>query len=355
MCTGYYDYARGHDPDFPDREDFGGPIVHPQFWPEDLDHCGKRVVVIGSGATAVTIVPEMAKRATHVTMLQRSPTYMVSLPSEDPIARLVRKLLPARKAYDLIRWKNVLLQMFFFRLARKNPAKAKEKIIDGVRALLPEGYDVATHFTPRYNPWDQRLCLVPDADMFDAIKAGRASVVTGDIERFTAGGIRLKSGEELPADIIVTATGLKIQLLSDVAFSVDGEPRNLSAALSYRGMMFSDVPNLSYTFGYTNASWTLKADLTAGYLCRLLAHMDAHGYGVAMPRRDPEVEEVPFLDFTSGYVQRALHILPKQGSTHPWKVHQNYIKDIRSLRRGPIEDGVMEFSRAGADAERVPA
>ena len=369
MCSGYYDYAQGHAPEFEGAAQFRGRIVHPQFWPDDLDYRGKRVVVIGSGATAVTIVPEMAREAAHVTMLQRSPTYMVSMPGEDRIAHGLRKLLPASLSYKLVRWKNVLFQMFFFNLARKRPGLVKKRLIGEVEKLLPQGYDIGTHFTPRYNPWDQRLCLVPDADMFEAIKAGRASVVTGEIERFTPTGIKLRHehalgtndagladrGDELEADIIVTATGLKIQLLSDVAFTIDGQARNMSEALAYRGFMFSDVPNLSYTFGYTNASWTLKADLTAMYLCRLLRRMEAEGADIAMPRRDPGVEEVPFLDFTSGYVQRAAQILPRQGATHPWRVHQNYIKDIAALKYGSVQDGVMTFSKAGAPAEQVPA
>jgi monooxygenase len=345
MCSGYYDYAEGYDPDFPRRERFRGTIVHPQFWPDDLDYFGKRVVVIGSGATAVTIVPEMAKRAAHVTMLQRSPTYMVSRPSEDRIANFLRRVLPAKLAYDIVRWKNVALQLFFFQLARKRPEKVRQRLLDELRGQLPSGYDVETHFTPRYNPWDQRLCLVPDADMFEAISKGSASIATGHIESFTETGIQLAGGEEIEADIIVTATGLKLQLLSDVAFSVDGERRDLSKSLSYKAMMFGDVPNLSYTFGYTNASWTLKADLTAGYLCRLLNYMERNGQDIAMPRRDPNVEEAPFLDFTSGYVQRALDILPKQGATQPWKVTQNYAKDLAILRYGKIEDGVMHFSK----------
>jgi monooxygenase len=356
MCSGYYDYAEGHDPEFPGRDRFRGTIVHPQFWPGDLEYSGKRVVVIGSGATAVTIVPEMAGRAAHVTMLQRSPTYMVSRPSEDRIANFLRRVLPAKLAYDIVRWKNVALQLFFFQLARKRPEKVKQRLLDELRGQLPPGYDIETHLTPRYNPWDQRLCLVPDADMFQAISKGTASIVTGDIESFTETGIRLAGGEEIKADIIVTATGLKLQLLSDVAFSVDDEQRDLSKALSYKAMMFGDVPNLSYTFGYTNASWTLKADLTAGYLCRLLNYMERNGQDIAMPRRDPNVKEVPFLDFTSGYVQRALDILPKQGATQPWKVTQNYAKDLATLRYGKVEDGVMHFSkRRGAVCAREAA
>lgn len=345
MCTGYYDYAEGYLPDFAGSEDFEGRIVHPQFWPDDLDYQGKRVVVIGSGATAVTIVPEMARQAGHVVMLQRSPTYMVSRPSEDAIANALRKALPAKLAYGITRWKNVLLQMVFFRLARSRPVKVKEKILDAARDLLPAGYDVETHFTPRYNPWDQRLCLVPDADMFEAISDGRASIVTGTIDRFTPNGIRLASGEEVKADIIVTATGLKLQLLSDIEFVLDGLGRPLAGALSYKGMMFGDVPNLSYTFGYTNASWTLKADLTAAYLCRLLRHMDGKGFDIAVPRTDPGIETLPFLDFTSGYVQRALPLLPKQGAVKPWRVHQNYALDMAALKFGALDDGVMEFRR----------
>jgi monooxygenase len=306
--------------------------------------------VIGSGATAVTIVPDMARNAAHVVMLQRSPTYMVSRPSEDAIANGLRKLLPAKLAYGITRWKNVLLQMFFFRLARSRPAKVKEKILEGVRDLLPAGYDVERHFSPTYNPWDQRLCLVPDADMFEAISQERASIVTGTIERFTPNGILLASGEEIKADIIVTATGLKIQLMSDIAVALDGKPHSLAGSLSYKAMMFGDVPNLSYTFGYTNASWTLKADLTAAYLCRLLGHMDDKAFDIATPRTDPAVERLPFLDFTSGYVQRARDILPTQGAAKPWRVHQNYALDMAALKFGGLEDGVMEFRRADVPA-----
>jgi cation diffusion facilitator CzcD-associated flavoprotein CzcO len=355
MCSGYYSYAEGHRPEFAGEARFKGPIVHPQFWPEDLDYSGKRVVVIGSGATAVTLVPEMAKQAAHVTMLQRSPTYVVSRPAEDSIAERLKRHLPAMLAYRLVRWKNVLMGMFFFNLARKRPDKVKAGIIDMVRQQLGPDYDVATHFTPRYNPWDQRLCLVPDADLFDAIKGGRASVVTNHIEGFTETGIRLKSGAELEADVVVTATGLKLNLLGDVEFSIDGERRNLSKCLSYKGMMFSDVPNLAYSFGYTNASWTLKADLTAEYLCRLLNHMDRRRTPIATPRRDPSVEEEPFLDFSSGYVQRALDVLPRQGSKKPWKLYQNYAFDLFTLRFGKVDDGTMTFTRASAAPARTTA
>jgi monooxygenase len=354
MCSGYYNYSEVYDPGFPGKEGFRGRIVHPQFWPEDLDYKGKRVVVIGSGATAVTIVPEMAKDAAHVVMLQRSPTYMVSRPSEDNIANFLRRVLPSKLAYGIVRWKNVLLQMIFFNLARKRPARVKEKLLEEVRKLLPEGYDVGTHFTPRYNPWDQRLCLVPDADMFEAVSDGSAEIVTGEIESFTGNGVRLKDGRTLDADIVVTATGLKLQLASDIAFAVDGERRDLSKTLSYRGMMFSDMPNLSYSFGYTNASWTLKADLTGGYLCRLLNHLRKTGTEIAVPVREPGVEEVPFLDFSSGYVQRALDILPKQGSKKPWKLYQNYAFDMVSLKFASVEDGVIRFLPRGAPAVRSP-
>jgi len=355
MCSGYYDYTEGHRPSWPGEARFRGRIVHPQFWPEDLDYRGKKVVVIGSGATAVTLVPEMANDAAHVVMLQRSPTYVVSRPAEDAIAEWLKRHLPPMLAYRLVRWKNVLFGMFFFNLARKRPAKVKQRLLDMVREHLEPDYDVATHFTPRYNPWDQRLCLVPDADLFDAIKAGRASVVTDRIETFTEAGIRLESGREIEADVVVTATGLKLQLLSGVEFAVDGEPADLSKAMSYKGMMYSDVPNLASSFGYTNASWTLKADLTCEYVCRLLNHMRRTGTSIAIPRRDATVEEEPFLDFSSGYVQRALDKLPRQGARRPWKLYQNYAFDLMMLRYGAVDDGTMLFTkpakaRAEADA-----
>jgi monooxygenase len=356
MCSGYYSYAEGHRPTWPGEERFKGRFVHPQFWPEDLDYRGKRVVVIGSGATAVTLVPEMAKHAAHVTMLQRSPTYVVSRPAEDGIANWLRARLPAMLAYRLVRWKNVLFGMFFFNMARKRPAKVKERLIGMVREQLGPDYDVATHFTPRYNPWDQRLCLVPDADLFESIRAGRSSVVTDHIDTFTATGIRLKSGRELDADIVVTATGLKLNLLGDVEVRLDGRVADLSKSLSYKGMMYSDVPNLASSFGYTNASWTLKADLTCEYVCRLLNHMRATGTTVATPHRDANVEEEPFLDFSSGYVQRALETLPKQGKSKPWKLYQNYALDLMTLRYGRVDDGTMTFTNpAPADRQRVPA
>jgi monooxygenase len=347
MCSGYYNYAAGYTPQFPGAESFAGRIVHPQKWTPDIDYANKRVVVIGSGATAVTIVPEMAKTAAHVTMLQRSPTYVISRPAEDFIANGLRRFLPLKLAYLLTRWKNVLLGMLFFQLSRRRPERIKKLILDAVRKELGTDYDVATHFTPRYNPWDQRLCLVPNGDLFEAIKAGSVDVVTDQIETFTPQGIALRSGKQLAADLIVTATGLNLQLLGGVQVSVDGRNVELAKTLNYKGMMFSDVPNLASSFGYTNASWTLKCDLTCEYVCRLLNHMQKHGYRQCTPRNvDPSVAAEPWIDFSSGYVQRALATLPKQGSKLPWKLHQNYAFDIMMLRYGSVEDGVMEFQGA---------
>lgn len=344
MCSGYYNYARGHTPDWAGTEQFAGRIVHPQFWPADLDYAGKEVVVIGSGATAVTLVPAMAQTAAHVTMLQRSPTYVVSRPAEDATANWLRRKLPAMLAYRLVRWRNVLLGMAFFNLARKRPSKTKERLINMVRDQLGPDYDVAKHFTPSYNPWDQRLCLVPDADLFDALKTGKASVVTDTIAHFTPDGITLASGAEVPADIVVTATGLELQLLSDVAFSVDGEAVDLADTYNYKGMMYSGVPNMASSFGYTNASWTLKADLTCGYVCRLLNTMKTRGLRQATPTLEGALPEPkPFLDFTSGYVTRAMARFPKQGDKSPWRLHQNYARDLLTLRFGSVDDA-MAFS-----------
>jgi monooxygenase len=352
LCSGYYDSDSAHRPAFANETSFNGTVVHPQFWPQHLDYAGKRVIVIGSGATAVTLIPEMAKRAAHVTMLQRSPSYVFDLPSVDAIASRLRRWLPARLAYRLVRMKNVLISMAFFQLARRRPELAKRRLVRMVRERLPPGFDVARHFTPRYNPWDQRVCVVTDGDLFKAIGSGAVTVVTDEIDAFTAGGIRLKGGAQLPADIIVVATGLKLHPLGGIEFTVDGARVELGRAMTYKGAMLSDVPNLAYTFGYTNASWTLKAGLTANYVCRLLRHMDSHGYAIAVARRDPALGEQPFLDFTSGYVVRALEILPKQGAARPWKVYQNYILDALALRWGRIDDGVLEFARAPA---RSPA
>ena len=355
MCAGYYNYAAGYRPPFPGEDRFKGVIVHPQFWPADLDYAGKRVVVIGSGATAVTLVPQMAKTAAQVTMLQRSPTYVVSRPAEDALATSLRGRLPAKLAYHLIRWRNVLLGMYFFNMARRKPGQVKAGIIAMVKAQLGPDYDVDRHFTPSYNPWDQRLCLVPDADLFEAIKGGSARVVTDRIESFTEDGITLASHERLEADVIVTATGLEMQLMSGLEASVDGARVDFTQTFSYKGMMYSGVPNLASSFGYTNASWTLKADLTAEYLCRLINFMDRKGFTECRPAADGPIEPTAWLDFTSGYVQRALDRLPRQGTKAPWRVHQNYALDLLAFRFGRIEDGVMRFSRKPRSAAREDA
>ena len=343
MCSGYYNYAAGYTPDFPGVTDFSGQIVHPQFWTPDIDPAGKRVVVIGSGATAVTLVPELAKTAAHVTMLQRSPTYIVSLPAEDRIANGLRRVLPTKTAYALSRWKNVLMGMIFYRLARRRPEKVKARMIDMAKAALPPGYDAETHLTPRYNPWDQRVCLVPDGDLFASIRDGASSIVTDRIERFTETGVRLASGDELEADLIVTATGLDMQLFGGMTLQVDGAPVDPAHCLSYKAMMLSGVPNFAVSFGYTNASWTLKSDLTCEYVCRLLRHMDRTGARICTPVADGELGSEDFLDFSSGYVQRARSKLPRQGSKLPWRVHQNYVRDLMMLRFGKVDDGVMRF------------
>jgi len=345
LCTGYYDYENGYTPEWTGMERFGGRIVHPQKWTPDVDYAGKRVVVIGSGATAVTLVPALAERAAHVTMLQRSPTYIVSRPAVDKIANFLRAVLPARAAYALTRWKNVLLGMFFYNLSRRRPSVMKRLIAKGVKKEL--GKEALKDFTPRYDPWDQRLCLVPDSDLFRALREGRASVVTDRIETFTETGLQLESGERLDADLIVTATGLVLKLMAGLQLEVDGAPVDLSKTIAYKGMMYSDVPNAASAFGYTNASWTLKCDLTAEYVCRLLNYMDEHGYASCTPRvNDPDVEPEPVLDFTSGYVRRALDTLPRQGSKTPWRLHQNYVKDVRMMRYGRVDDDAMEFKAA---------
>jgi cyclohexanone monooxygenase len=348
MCSGYYSYDRAYRPSFEGERDFKGTVVQPQFWPTDLDYAGKRVVVIGSGATAVTLVPAMAGTAAHVTMLQRSPTYVVSRPSEYAFARRWRQRLPEKLAYFVTRWRVIAESMFLYRMARKHPEEAKRRIVSLARRDLGRDYDVATHFTPRYKPWDQRVCVVPDGDMFHAIREGRASVVTDTIERFTANGIRLASGQELEADVIIMATGLQLNVLGGAAITIDGQPFKPGEALSYKGMMLSDVPNLAVTFGYTNASWTLKADLTAAWVCRLLRHMDRQRVAIAVPRREDGLATEPFVSFTSGYVQRAVQMLPKQGSRRPWQVYQNYVQDLLAIRFGRLADGVMRFGRKGA-------
>ncbi len=344
-CTGYYRYDEGYTPTFKGIERFAGAIVHPQHWTEEIDYAGKRVVVIGSGATAVTLVPAIAQTADHVTMVQRSPSYVVSLPSKDPVADFLRRALPAKPAYAIVRWKNVLLTMLSFELSRRRPSVMKRILRRWAAVQLPKGYAVDTHFKPRYNPWDQRLCLVPDGDLFRAIRDGRASVVTDRIVTFTERGLKLRSGDELEADLIVTATGLDLLAIGGIRLVVDGREIELSETMSYRGMMLSGVPNLAIVLGYTNASWTLKVDLTCEYVCRLLDHMEDHGYAQCVPGRpDPSVGELPFIDFTSGYVRRAAGRFPKQGSKAPWRLYQNYIRDILSLRLGRVEDGTLEFT-----------
>ena len=345
MCSGYYRYAEGYTPELPGIERFKGRVVHPQHWTHDIAYAGQRVVVIGSGATAVTLVPELARTAAHVTMLQRSPSYVFTRPSQDRIANRLRRVLPAKLAYSIARWKQVLLTMYFFNLCRRNPARAKGLLLGGVRAQLGRDYDIAKHFTPRYNPWEQRLCLVPDGDLFHAIKARRASVVTDQIESFTETGLKLVSGAELEADLIVTATGLNLQVLGGLQVTVDGAPIDWARTMSYKGLMFGGVPNFASAFGYTNASWTLKSDLTCEYVCRLLNHMKARGLRQCTPHNtDPTITETPWIDFSSGYVQRSLPLFPKQGSRAPWIAHQNYARDIMTLRYGKLDDGVMAFT-----------
>ncbi|HVY97468.1 MAG TPA: NAD(P)/FAD-dependent oxidoreductase [Solirubrobacterales bacterium] len=351
-CTGYYRYDEGYTPEFPGIESYGGTVVHPQHWPEDLDYGGKRVVVIGSGATAVTLVPAMAERAERVTMLQRSPTYIATLPANDRLAELLGRVLPRKAVYSIVRTKNVARMMLSYKLSRRAPKLMRRLIRKGVEMQLPEGYDVDTHFEPRYDPWDERLCLVPGGDLFRAIRGGKADVVTDQIETFTENGIRLRSGRELEADVVVTATGLNLLVLGGIEGYIDGEQVEMSEAVGYKGMMFGGVPNMAVALGYTNASWTLKVDLVSEYLCRLLAYMDEHGYKVATPRApDPGQPTEAFIDLKSGYVLRAIDQLPKQGVTHPWRLHQNYPRDIRLLKRGPVDDQ-MDFSRGPVAAER---
>ena len=352
MCSGYYSYAKGYKPDFPGEASFQGQVIQPQFWPENLDYAGKKIVIIGSGATAVTLVPELAKTAAHVTMLQRSPTYVVSQPARDAIADVLRAMLPAQMAYDLVRWKNVTLGMWFYNQTRKNPDKVRATLLSRLKKLLPDGYDTGKHFTPRYNPWDQRLCLVPDADLFDAIKAGKADIATDTIERFEPNGIRLASGGLLEADIIVAATGLRLEALGGMTVSVDGEARRIGETLSYKGMMFSGIPNLAISFGYINASWTLRSDLIAEYVGRLLNHMKATGTTIALPTPAADVHaERLAMDLSSGYVQRGADALPKSGTRTPWMVTANYKHDRKELRGGDLAED-MVFSAAPDAAQR---
>jgi cyclohexanone monooxygenase len=346
LCGGYYSYERGHQPVFAQQDDFKGELVYPQFWPAGLSHANKRVVVIGSGATAVTLVPAMAQNAAHVTMLQRSPSYVVSLPSQDPLPMLLGRWLPKAWAHTIARWKNIVQGMAYFQLARQQPAFLKKYLVGMVRQALGPGFDVRTHFTPRYNPWTQRVCALPDGDLFKALKAGRASVVTDHITHFTPEGVALQSGQVLAADMVVVATGLQLNVLGDVAFAVDGVPFEPGQAFSYKGCMLSGLPNVAVTFGYTNASWTLKADLIAGFVCRLLKHMDQHAYSEVRPTPARPMKPQPFMDFSSGYVTRSTDQLPKQGDHGPWRVPQNYLLDLWGLRLASLKDGALRFSRA---------
>lgn len=380
LATGYYRYDRGHVVDFPGQGSFTGDVVHPQAWPEGLDVAGKRVVVVGSGATAVTLVPALARLGAHVTMLQRSPGYLLSLPSADPLGDRLRRVLPDKAAYRIVRARNIAVANAGYLLMRRFPRAARALLQRGVAAALPEGYDVGTHFTPRYDPWDERLCVVPDADFFEAVRSGRAEVVTDTVGSFTASGVRLGSGGELPADVVVTATGLSLLPAGGIRFTVDGQEVDLAACRVHRGMMLSDVPNAVWCVGYPNASWTLRADLTARTFCRLLRHLERHGWTVVTPRYDaaragkpaqparlprehpararyiPRLREqpahaegAPLLALSSGYIRRAEHLLPRQGASPPWRVRQSYLWDVLTMRLRPFDDGSLEFTGPGSE------
>ncbi|HEV2395590.1 MAG TPA: NAD(P)/FAD-dependent oxidoreductase [Candidatus Sulfotelmatobacter sp.] len=355
-CTGYYRYEAGYEPEFPGADRFRGQIVHPQHWPEDLDYTGKKVVVIGSGATAVTLVPAMSQTAAHVTMLQRSPTYVLTLPTHDVVADIIRRWLPAKTAHRLVRWKNILISMGLYQLSRHSPARMRRMLREGASKRLPPGYEVDKHFNPRYQPWDQRLCLVPDADLFAAIRSGRASVVTDQIETLTGNGIRMKSGEQLEADIIVSATGLQMLAIGGIRLTVDGKPVDVASSFVYQGTMVSNVPNFAFCIGYTNASWTLRADLASSYVCRVLNYMDRHGYRTCMPACDPaSLDAKPLLDLNSSYVLRAASHLPKQAGKSPWLIRQNYILDMCTMKLSRLEDGTLAFARQFTRNEkRIP-
>ncbi|MFJ6087866.1 flavin-containing monooxygenase [Streptomyces sp. NPDC092369] len=344
MCTGYYRYDHGHTPSFEGQEHFTGQIVHPQQWPADLDYRNKRVIVIGSGATAITLVPTLARTAAHVTMLQRSPTYIVSLPAKDPLASGLQRLIGKRAAYPVVRWKNIAVNAASYQLGQRAPGVSKAIIRGQLKRLLPKGYDVDTHFKPRYKPWDQRLCVVPDADLFKAISDGRASMATDHIDAFTKTGVRLASGQEIAADIVVTATGLDLLGMGGAQLLVDGTEVTLSQTTAYRGMMLSGVPNLAFTMGYTNASWTLKADLVSGFVCRVLAHMEQHGYRQVLPTEPAGTEHRPLLDFSAGYVQRSIDRFPRSGSKEPWRPGNNYLRDLITFRRARLDDEALRYS-----------
>ena len=346
-CTGYYRYDAGYEPSFPGADRFRGQIVHPQHWPEDLDYAGKKVVVIGSGATAATLIPAMAETAAHVTMVQRSPGYMLSLPRHDPLAEFAKKLLPERGALRLVRWKNILVSITIYQICRRAPSFARKMLRNIAARDLPQGYEVAKHFNPRYRPWDQRLCVIPDSDFYKAINAGRTSVVTDEIDTFTESGIRTKSGEEVDADIIVTATGLRMLALGAVRLTVDGTSIEPGRAFIYKGVMLSNVPNFAFCIGYTNAAWTLRADLASTYVCRVLNHMDRQGYRRCKPACDAaSLEAKPLLSLTSGYVQRAAADLPKSATKAPWLIRQNYICDLLTMKLSRLEDGILQFTKA---------
>jgi cation diffusion facilitator CzcD-associated flavoprotein CzcO len=348
-CSGYYRYDEGFTPTFEGSASFKGQIIHPQHWPEDLDYAGKKVVVIGSGATAITLVPAMADEAGHVTMLQRSPTYIASVPQDDPVAVFLDKFLPARVTYPVVRWKNVFQQLAVYGASRRYPERMKKFFIGQVTKQVPEGFEVDKHFTPTYNPWDQRLCAVPRGDLFRAIRNGKASIATDHIERFDETGIQLKSGEHLDADIIITATGLNLQLFGGIQLKVDGETVVMPETMAYKGMMLSGVPNFAFAIGYTNASWTLKADLVGEYVCRLIGLMDSRNTPIATPQlTDPSVTPEPLLDFASGYVQRSISTLPRQGSKAPWKLKQNYPFDLAQIKFGKLDDGTIRFTKPTA-------
>ena len=355
-CTGYYRYDHGYQPMFEGIDDFTGMVVHPQDWPASLDVSGKTIVVIGSGATAMTLVPALARSAAHVTMLQRSPTYVASLPEKSPAVAVLRKLLPAKQAGTAAKWLHALLSQAFYQVSRKYPKLVRRMLAKGLARQLPTGYDIDTHFTPRYDPWDQRFCAVPNGDLFKAISSGAASVVTDQIERFTESGVLLASGRHLQADIVVTATGLELLFLGGMTLVVDGAPVDAATRLTYKGMMLEGVPNMALAIGYTNASWTLKCDLTCDYVCRLLNYMRARGLVECVPRnRDASPSSGPILGLTSGYIQRSAHLLPKQGTTYPWKVHQSYWRDYRALKMSDIDDAIMEFSGSAAQKSLQPA
>ncbi len=347
-CSGYYNYENGYTPEFPGRESFRGQVIHPQHWPENLDYRDRRVVVIGSGATAVTLVPAMAKDAAHVTMLQRSPTYIVTVPAQDAVADFIRAHLPSTLAHGLVRAKNVGLAMFLFQLSRRAPKIAKRLIRDGVAANLPTDFDIDAHFKPNYEPWDQRLCLVPDADFFRVVKKGKASIVTDHIAAFTPEGIKLESGAELAADIIVTATGLELLAIGGIDLSVDGTKVDVSKSYVYKGVMLSNVPNFAFCVGYTNASWTLRADLSSDFVCRVLKYMDSRHFSAFVPKLDDQMDAIPILDLKSGYVERAVDRFPKQGTAAPWYLRQNYVLDRITMKLGRIDDGVLRFSKSAS-------